>query len=140
MIHLHQLNKTRNCGQIAVACLTDTPYEKVFEIVGHSHGTKTRELIAALRKLNWKCFDSCQSVKRFTNQPVRCLAQVHSNEHPGWHWVAIGDAVVYDGNLPCSMILQDYVNVAIKDYYGESARITSYLPAREVEQSNDTRR
>lgn len=113
----------RNCGQIAVAALTDTPLEQVTEIIGHKHGTKTKELVRALRTLGYACHDRVKpgwaaSIHGFG------IGQLRAPGRPGWHWVAIAGGVVYDGNRSGPMAFDEYVRYQLA---AEQARITSFL-------------
>lgn len=126
----------RNCGQIAVAALTDTPLEKVHELIGHKHGTRTWELAIALERLGYESplHANPHAWKQALAAFWECfgIAQVHSAGRAGWHWVAIGkDAnghtAVYDGNRSGPMELGAYMRY-IENV--EGARITSFLPVK----------
>lgn len=125
MRFIKQNPDTRNCGQIAVAMLTNRTVEEIQTIVGHSHGTKTRELISALRGLGYGTADRCHRyIRQFT--PFG-LAQVHSNQRPGWHWVAVGAGYVWDGNGYGEIGAEVYETCARLFYNDETVHITSYL-------------
>ena len=85
----------RNCGQIAVAMLVDRPLEDITEVIPHSHGTRTKELVRALRHFGYSCPD------RMQRKPIDFgLAQLHMSKsgwviRGSWHWVAIGFGVLY---------------------------------------------
>jgi hypothetical protein len=122
MQFIEQKNR-RNCGHIAVAVLTSTPLEKVTEIIGHKHGTKTKELVKALRALGFVCHDRVKpgwaaSLHGFG------IGQLHKPGRAGWHWIAIADGMVYDGNRSGPMTFEDYTRYQINV---ENARITSFL-------------
>ena len=123
MHHILQPDHSRTCGQIAVAVLADTTVERVIEVVGHRRATKTRELVRALRMLGQLCAD------RMQRQPVeRGLVQLH-NDKAGWHWIAIGGGLIYDGVRSEPMPYDVYVRFQAKVYGG---RLTSFLPVREI--------
>jgi hypothetical protein len=124
MIHLKQEGKP-NCGQLAVAMLTERPLAEITQLVAHEHGTKTRELIAALRALGYRCGDRCQ------RKPVDFgLAQVHQGKKHFWHWIAIGDGCVWDGLLDASLIIDLYKCLM----EARGWRITSYLVVENLRQ------
>lgn len=82
------------CGQVAIAALTGLPLSEVYELVGHKHGTKTRELVRVLRGLGFITANNCRSRVR----PWTGLAQVHQrHRYGGWHWVALDGERIYDG-------------------------------------------
>ena len=124
MRHLLQPSGSRVCGQVAVAVLTDKPVEEIYQLVGHKHCTKTRELIDALAKLGLVTTSRCIPATRFVEIPHLALVQVHEKNRSGWHWIAMSDGRVYDGNLPGDISLGNY-QLYLRDC---GRRITSYLP------------
>jgi hypothetical protein len=124
MIHLKQEGKP-NCGQLAVAMLTERPLAEITQLVAHEHGTKTRELIAALRALGYRCGDRCQ------RKPVDFgLAQVHQGKKHSWHWIAVSGGRVGDGCDSSLVSLTDYL-LYLK---GIGGKITSYLAVENLRQ------
>lgn len=92
-------------------------------MIPHNHGTRTKELVRALRHFGYTCPDYCTQRKPITFG----LAQLHTfgpKAHHGWHWVAIGFGMVWDGH--------EYGPVPLADYQKQEAdggrRITSFLP------------
>lgn len=128
--------RKRNCGQIAVAALTGAPLEKVHQLVGHMHGTRTWELSIALERLGYEspmraCPVAWQKALA-TFWDCFGIAQVHQEGRAGWHWVAIGKddsghTCVYDGNRSGPMELAAYMRYIEK---AEGAQITSFLPVK----------
>jgi hypothetical protein len=109
----------RNCGQIAVAMLVDRPLEDIAEVISHNHGTRTKELVRALRHFGYTCPD------RMKRKPVDFgLAQLHSPDRSGWHWIAIGEGKVWDGNSLGPISLDEYKKWDLRP----DQRITSFLP------------
>lgn len=127
MIHYRQSGK-RNCGQIAVAALTEKTVEEIELLIGHSHGTRTKELVAVLKRLNYGVADHCISHLRYIHEPMNCIAQVHGNKS-GWHWIAISHGIVYDGHLLAPEPIAEYRKYIANRHDG---RITSYLPVTRV--------
>jgi hypothetical protein len=108
--HYRQSAK-RNCGQIAVASLTGKTVEEIEAIVGHSHGTKTKELAEALRKLGCLCDERSRPLRQCATWPEAALLQVRGGGRPGWHWVAYENGMVCDGHQDGPMTLSDYVEL-----------------------------
>lgn len=77
------------CGQCCIAMIAGISVKKACEIIGHSHGTKTKELAKALRKLGFKCKNSLKIEEPEFLAIVKQSIPGTSN----WHWV-----VFYNGN------------------------------------------
>jgi hypothetical protein len=106
---IEQPNGSRVCGQVAVAVLASISLDESCEVVGHRHGTSTRALVRALRRLGFDCADDCRSRTR----PELGLAQVHDTHgvlhlrngeyirrrRPGWHWVVVDGGRILDGSF-----------------------------------------
>jgi hypothetical protein len=128
----HKQNTLHNCGQIAVASLTDSSVEYVASLIGHWHGTRTGELIRALCALGWyPVGQRCTHVG--TTMPDYGLLQVRwpkdgIYKRNTWHWVALGQGVVYDGSMEQPLCLHNY-RLAIDDYpYTAGGKICAVLP------------
>ncbi len=102
--HLRQPAGSRLCGQTCVAMVAGVSIDKAVEVIGHTHGTRTREISAGLNKLGFLC-DSKLKVLSKTKpllEQLPDLAIVNSRwkaEHrktPGGHWVVWHDGRVYD--------------------------------------------
>lgn len=130
MRHYRQSAK-RNCGQIAVAALTEKTVEEIEALVGHSHGTKTKELVSILRSLGYGCPDRAIPEKRLLQIPDFGLAQVHNPNRAGWHWVAFGEGLIFDGLHTRPFTRPEYERLLGFD--GDGARITSYVPVHKVD-------
>src|SRR5579859_4992488 len=122
-MQFYRQDAKRNCGQIAVAAITERSVEEIERIVGHNHGTPTRQLIRALHACGFNSAPRCKPARYFKAIPALCIAQIH-NARPGWHWVAIGDGKVWDGCAPRVMSLADYA----KRMAERGDRFTSFLP------------
>lgn len=122
----HRQTGKRNCGQIAVASLTDNPVETIERLVGHSHGTKTKELAKVLRDFGWYSSGRCKPIRFLPEWPKYALAQIHADDRAGWHWIAIGDGKVYDGHYKEPFSLVEYVN-GLRGFSGRP-KLTSILP------------
>jgi hypothetical protein len=138
----HKQSTLHNCGQIAVASLTDNPVDKVEAIVGHRHGTRTHELIKALAALGWQAAGQrCRPLHRM-ELPDYALLQVRfmRNNLPqrGWHWVALAHRQVYDGCMESPMLFGIYRRT-IADYPYCDGRIAAYLPLQPQATAEQTR-
>lgn len=117
-----QMPGSRNCGQIAVANLTGEELDYIEKLVGHNGGTKTVHLAKVLRKLGLACEDKLVPVHPvhpgLLNNgefiPTLALAKLSRGTGKRWHWVAVVDGVVLDGQNPT-------LN------WGGEWKITSYL-------------
>ncbi len=119
----HKQGSKRNCGQIAVAVLTDKTVEEVEALVGHSHGTKTGDLSRVIRLLGYSCGKRCLPFKPGVKL-TRALAQMHKPGYSGWHWVAVIDDAVYDGHFARPFPLAEYTT---RSLLIKGAVLTSYL-------------
>src|SRR5208282_1431115 len=123
---ISQTNQGSCCGQIAVAVLTGSTLDKVVQIVGHKHGTRTKELRAAFNALGFDCPVRRPIVKRWPDVPGALLIHIRENNAKKYtgHWVAVCDYVVYDGNGEAPYGLKDYEYLAKEQGW----RITSSMP------------
>jgi hypothetical protein len=96
-----------DCGQCAVARLTDSTYDQVVKVIGNSNSTKTKVLVKAIRELGWLCDDRLgrfgvswhgwtDQVKRGPGDLTRALVRVRYSGKSSWHWIAVIDGMVYD--------------------------------------------
>jgi len=120
-----QPDRTRICGQIALAVITGLSVEQAIRQVGHEHGTTTRVLARHLRAFGYECGDRCRRRAR-SEMPDLALAQLHSPNWRGWHWIVVDDGVVFDGRerRRRAVGLRAYEFDA---WRFDGARITSYL-------------
>jgi len=79
-------DKRRCCGQIAVAVITGRSLKYIIKLIGHDHGTQTRELARVLWKLGYKC---PSRLKRLKERPKLAIAKLSHKLRHGWHWVVI---------------------------------------------------
>lgn len=102
--HLRQPPGSRLCGQTCVAMITGVSIDKVVEIIGHTRGTRIKELSKGLVKLGYLCDNKLKNLskKKPILEQLPELAIVNSrwrSEHrktPGGHWVVWCNARVYD--------------------------------------------
>lgn len=90
-----------NCGQIAVAVISGVSLDIVMADckISRSGGTKTKHLVACLRRYGWTCPDKAMQVSAFKKPPALALAQARPIGRKGgnWHWVVIEDGRVING-------------------------------------------
>jgi hypothetical protein len=110
----------RNCGQIAVAVITGESLEKVSYVIGHDHGTKTKELAKALRFFGYDCPDRLQRLKE---RPKLAIAKLSTYGKSSWHWVVIDGDKIYDG-------VNGTESGTVNWTWSNCKRITSYLPIK----------
>ncbi len=105
------------CGQCCVAMAAGVPLEAAIAAVGHAkpRGTKTRELVAALRKLGVPAAERLKRTRKDLPVPPcpRAILRTERTVARRWHWLLHWDGLTYDpaGRYP--------------EYDGW--RITSYL-------------
>ena len=107
------------CGQVAVAVITGISVTEAVELVGKKGCTKTKDLVAALRKKGFKCPDRC---RKMMPMPPLAIAQVRRPGFSGWHWVVVDGNKIFDGRFGNR---DGTVN------WPWDWRITSYLPIEE---------
>jgi len=128
MKHYRQRSGINECGHVAVAALTEIEPLYVMLRVGHAHCTKTWELKAVLNSFGWATEDHCIPWRLYKAKsiplPEFALVQVHNLAWSGWHWVALGNGKIYDGQLWREKSLESY----IQRLAANGSRITSFLP------------
>jgi hypothetical protein len=117
LVWIKQPEKSRICGQIAVAVITGISVEESKKLIGKNFGTNTKDIAKALRKMGYKCPNRC---KRLKEKPKLAIAQVRKpSKKSGWHWVVIHEDKIYDG-------IDGNPDGTVNWIKGQ--RITSYLP------------
>jgi hypothetical protein len=115
------------CGQTCVAMIAGITLDESIESFGGKRGgTRTKELVAALRKLGINCGDP--PLVRINGQcyPDTCIVKLHINHEDykkSTHWVIWHEGRYYDPSLIGQYTLNCY-----KGKYPEGIRPTSYLP------------
>ena len=113
---IEQKPNKKNCGVIAVAVIASIPVNVAAEYIGKDGATKTKQLVAALRKLGYQCPDKCRKMPR----PLLALAQLRTPKHKrNWHWIVVDGDKIFDGinGKPDGTV--DWIR---------GSKITSYLP------------
>jgi hypothetical protein len=103
--------------------LTGASLSKVINLLGHRHGTKTKELVKVIRRLGYDCPDRLHHVKgvRYALASVeRALVKISWEHTSSWHWVAWADDLIFDPGSENPL-----GNFSLYEYLG--GRATSYL-------------
>ena len=108
--------KKKNCGQLAVAMVTGKSIEKVENYFGHDHGTKSKDLAAALKHFGFSCSNRLLVMKE---RPICAIAKLKYPSKSGWHWVVVYKDKIYDGvwGQPDGTV-----------EWPRGAKLTSYIP------------
>jgi len=114
---IKQYNKP-NCGQIAVAVISNKSVREIYKLIGHDGYTGTKDLTKALRKLGFKCPNK---LRRLNKRPKLAVAKLSHPLAHSWHWVVISNNKIFDGN---------YGNKSGKVNWKKGWKITSYLPIK----------
>lgn len=110
---LLQPSYSRLCGQTCLAMLANITLAHAIVLVEHEHGTRTKELIKAFRKLNWSCPDRLIVLRgTLLTTLEHALVKVIFPPSSRSHWIAVHGGTVFDP-MPDSLAL---------------GRATSHLP------------
>jgi hypothetical protein len=93
MILVKQPEGSKLCGQTCLAMILEIPLEDAIVLVGHSKGTKTRELAQALKL--WGLRTTGKLVRR-PKIPEYCIAKIPRPRGRNWHWVVYWEGKRYD--------------------------------------------
>ena len=103
--------------------LTGESLSKVINLVGHRHGTRTRELVKVLRRLGFDCPDRLKHTKKIEaalSKVSRALVKIKWDWRSSWHWVAWADGLIFDPGY--SVPLGSFSSFSYR-----GGRATSYL-------------
>ena len=128
MPHFIKQHGETNCGQIAVAVITGCTYEEIVRYVGHEIGTRTAELIQAVRRAGFSAPSRCVLLSKKVELPANAIVRVHREKHKTTHWVALSNGVVYDGNSEEALSLVEWQKI------WHDCRFTSFIPVCEATQ------
>lgn len=90
---LYQPEGSKTCGHHCVAMIAEVPVFEVVKVIGHTNGTRTKEIAAALRHFG---FNPAERLKRFHHQkqlPVICMLKIIYRKNS--HWVVYNNGFVY---------------------------------------------
>lgn len=115
------------CGQTCVAMIASVSLEESIEAFGGKRGgTRTRDVVAALRKLGVKCGDPplirLRSNWNWSDLGYTSIVKLHFEWTKTTHWTLWHDNRFYDPSEIGQETL--YKNIA----YPKGVRLTSYLP------------
>lgn len=120
MEHLFQPTGSNLCGQMCVAMVAGVSLLDAIRVVGHEHATRTKEIVAALRKFGFDCDNRLKRITSKSSLPERCILNVVWRKDNGGyhrHWI-----VSWDG---------DFFNPDPGDGY----RMTSFLEIKGGDES-----
>lgn len=114
------------CGQTCVAMIAGVTLEESIEAFGGKRGgTRTKDLVAALRKLGIECGDP--PLIRINGQcyPDTCIVKLHFNDRKNTHWTVWHEGRFYDPEAYPNFFINEFLG---GNKYWEGVRQTSYLP------------
>jgi hypothetical protein len=128
--HMYQPVGSSLCGQTCVAMLAGITLDQAIEAFGGKKGgTRTKDVVAALRKLAINCGDP--PLTRFTGDnclPDTCIVKLHIDGAKHTHWVVWHEGRFYDPSWYGDSCLNK-----TKNKYRQGIRHTSYLPVFLIE-------
>jgi hypothetical protein len=115
------------CGQTCVAMIAGVTLEQSIVAFGGKCGaTRTKEVVAALRKLGIDCGNPPLTRIKGQCYPHTCIVKLHINHIDclkSIHWVVWHEGKYYDPSL-----YGQYSLVCYQGKYPEGIKATSYLP------------
>jgi hypothetical protein len=121
---LQQPEGSSLCGQTCVAMIAGiTLEESIAAFGGKRSGTRTKDLVAALRKLGIDCGDPPLARIKYQCYPDTCIVKLHFDNKTHTHWTLWHNGRYYDPDFTGQYTLNCY-----KGKYPEGVRATSYLP------------
>jgi hypothetical protein len=94
-----QLPGEKICGQVAVELITGKPLYDIITLFGHTHSTRTRELVRVLNLFGYK---TSKKLRRI-HPPALAIGKMvwrapgTGVRRPGSHWVVTRNGRTYDG-------------------------------------------
>ena len=105
------------CGQACVATIAGVSLEESIRAFGGTKGgTRTKQVISALRKLGIKCGDSLVRLAKKSSKPPVCIVRLHFDGYKFTHWTVYNKGLYLDPDFG-----------TLKEY-PSGVRETSYLP------------
>lgn len=102
---LFQPSGSNLCGQTCVAMIAEVSLQRVCTVMGHSHSTRTREIVTVLRALGIECSDRLQRISKQTRFPARdplpkrCIVHVVWDKPNGGyhrHWIVYWNGQIFN--------------------------------------------
>jgi hypothetical protein len=104
------------CGQACVATIAGVSLDDSIAAFNNARcGTRTKQVVKALRKLGVKCGDKLISLKKNQKSPV-CIVKLHFDDCKFTHWTVYNMGLYLD---PDAGVLTEYC---------KGVHETSYLP------------
>lgn len=108
------------CGQCCIAMAAGVSLKRATDAIGHNGGTRTSEVVKALRKLGIDCADRMvRPSRKRPNIPQRAFLAIHrlpnedEKRKAKWHWLLQWDGKIYD---PSEQWPDGYKNWKITSY------------------------
>jgi hypothetical protein len=125
--HIFQPPESSLCGQTCVAMIAGiTIEESIVAFGGTRRGTRTKQLVEALRKLGVKCGDApltrIPKTWQWDDLPKTCIVKLHFEWTKTTHWTLWHNNRFYDPTEEANNLI--YLGIA----YPQGVRLTSYLP------------
>ena len=119
MRHVLQTPGTRVCGQACLAMLFGLSLRDTIDLVGHRHGTKTKELLRHMRA--WGLRPENKLRRKKAGPPCQGIFLLSVRKPPtNWrHWAVMENGVVYDPTYG--------VGPYPLQFWEEGVRVTSFL-------------
>lgn len=105
------------CGQACVATIAGVSLEESIKAFGGSKGgTRTKQVVNALRKLGVACGDKLVRISKKNPKPSECMVVLRFDDCRYGHWTFYFHGLYFDPDI------------GIVKEYPEGVRETSYLP------------
>lgn len=115
---------SKQCGHACVAMLTGESLEKCIEVIGHTRGTRTKEIVKALRHFGLTCGDRLRPPSKNYPVPKIGIANVKIKRRSSGHWVVRVTDYIFDPSL------NGYLWPLSQFEKVEEIRITSYFEVK----------
>lgn len=90
----------KTCGQTCIAMLSGKTEQEIINLVGHSRGTKTKEIVTALNTLNIKNSEKLIRISNKNQLPkiaiIKALPVSRKKSIGNWHWVLRYEPKLFD--------------------------------------------
>lgn len=95
--HIVQPVDSSLCGQCCIAMAAGISLSEAIKTVGHKRGTRTKEVVAALRALGINCEEKLVRISR--KKPVlpkRAILAIGNHKRKRYHWMLSWDGELFD--------------------------------------------
>jgi hypothetical protein len=99
----------------------DKSLEEILKMVGHKHGTTTKEIVKVLDSCGIKSDNKLKLVKSDRLVPNVAILKLKHKNHSNWHWVVFNNGLIYDPATGIFHSKELHLN------YSKYVRISSYI-------------